>query len=87
MTCDVCGRERETTVASSVLGPFSFAYCHECLLQDAEPLDMWYSTFDVVGPNNIREDLKTFGSFKDGKYVTFSDVVSCYTPGEIDYGP
>lgn len=37
LTCDVCGKEPAVGVASSCLGPCSFAYGRECLRVGAEP--------------------------------------------------
>ena len=39
LTCDVCG-DPAIGVASSALGPVSFAYCAECARASAEPYGM-----------------------------------------------
>lgn len=75
--CDVCHRnvEKIVGVASSCLGPFSFAFCNECLKNNAEPKDMVEFIVDECGGlDNVRPellDLVTY--FEDGGYIKMRD--------------
>lgn len=57
MKCDVCGKEGEVFVASSMYGPISFAYCVECVANEREPYDAIVGYIACAGhfPNDINE--------------------------------
>ena len=48
--CDICGSEKYYAgVASSALGPFSYAYCQVCLRMNADTWGMVKATIDSCG--------------------------------------
>lgn len=47
--CDVCEREGIVGVASSALGPCSFAYCKSCLENGCEPYEIAVRMFATCG--------------------------------------
>lgn len=55
--CEVCGKEGPVVVCSSTLGPFSFAYCEDCLHAGAEPY--WFTVNAValcgLWPDDVNE--------------------------------
>ena len=55
--CDVCGKDGQVVVCCSALGPFSFAYCEECLNAKAEPYWFVVNTVAICGewPNDVNE--------------------------------
>ncbi len=57
MKCDVCGKDGEVFVASSMYGPISFAYCKECLANEREPYDAIVGYIACAGhfPDDINE--------------------------------
>ena len=71
MKCDVCGKEGEVFVASSVYGPISFAYCEECLISGREPYDTMVAyiacarhfpeDINVMYQEDVRKQLKLHG--------------------------
>lgn len=65
--CQVCNRDRETTVAASPIGPVTLAYCDECLEHGAvrkEPLTAIASSVDDLRPSIV----KHYTVFKNGEY-------------------
>ena len=46
--CDICGRIGEVQVVSSALGAVSFAYCSDCLLNNAEPKNLIQGTIEML---------------------------------------
>ncbi len=54
--CEVCGVKSDVFVKSSALGPFSFAYCKDCLQKGLEPYGALLASVAVVG--NFPEDFK-----------------------------
>lgn len=80
-SCDVCKSGSITWVAAMPGVPMSFGYCQPCLRADAHPLWAIHSLIDACnGPENIAEWVKTMGSFSNGKYIRWEDIVKCYTP-------
>lgn len=55
--CDVCGKAGPVVVRCSSMGPFSFAYCQECLSKGAEPYWFMVSTVAISGlwPDGVSE--------------------------------
>lgn len=48
--CQVCGADSDNlTVASSMCGAISFAYCPDCLIAGAEPYDALVSYISLAG--------------------------------------
>lgn len=81
-TCDCCNRERDIQVAASPIGPASFAYCDECLANNAEPegtiVYLWEDVADKDW-ENIRADLlECTKVFKDEKYLTLKEWSDAY---------
>jgi hypothetical protein len=77
--CECCGglHGKPIGVASSALGAISFAWCHKCLTEGAEPEIMFEHIYEDVIDRNIdnmearaRLGLKTC---KDGSYITFAE--------------
>jgi len=70
--CDVCGEEA-VGVASSQMGPISFAYCEQCAMDGLEPYDM------LVGMVAMSGKLEEFHSW-------FVEMVkrSCVKAGKSD---
>lgn len=75
--CDVCGR-LAIGVASSSLGPVSWAFCKECAGKPAEPESMFCYLYDDVSDHGdgLREEINTFYTFIDGAYVSWPDYVA-----------
>jgi hypothetical protein len=76
MKCDVCGTEENFAgVASSSLGPISFAFCVECAQRYAEPSFMLACNLDMMEGKiqNLADWAKDISTFVDGKYVTFQE--------------
>lgn len=81
LTCNCCQRDKEKHpvigVASSGLIPMSFAWCHECLLEGAEPEGVLHYMRDDVA--NGKKDALTpvifdaLKTFHDGAYITFGE--------------
>jgi hypothetical protein len=74
--CDVCRRSPVVGVASSPLGPVSFAYCEECLVRGAQP--MYLASFlveDAGGLQNCAEWLASLPVWKDGKYTLLKEAL------------
>ena len=69
--CECCGRVKEVMVASSTLGAISFAYCSECNVMNAEPLDMITGAIESVGIEHIADWVLDLTYFDDEtkKYV------------------
>ena len=74
--CDCCGRTREVGVASSQLGGVSFAYCKECLNNNAEPASMVNSTIETV--DNVAPFVRSIRVYRDGIYYLFDDYRDKY---------
>lgn len=73
-TCDVCGRGGVVGVASSALGPVSWAYCRECLNKPADVACMFAATIDGCnGSANVADWVKRLWAWEDGGYVSWSD--------------
>lgn len=75
MTCDVCKRDRETHVASSTTGAISFAFCNECLQNNAEPewtLEYLYSDVGHKG-EGLADWVKQLKTYKDDKYINWDE--------------
>lgn len=81
MTCNCCQRDKEQHpvigVAASGMVAMSFAWCHECLLNGAEPeMVCHYMRDDVAnGDKNalVPQIFEGLHTFKDGKYITFGE--------------
>lgn len=76
INCDVCGKT-SVGVASSSLGPVSWAFCAECAHKPAEPVCMFEYLFDDVSDNGegLREEMNAFHTFIDDKYVSWPEYV------------
>jgi len=72
--CGCCGKDAETYVCSSGLGPISLSYCAECVENLAEPEFMFDATFDMTG-ELVADHVKQMSTFKDGKYIKWEDWV------------
>lgn len=55
--CEVCGKETMVVVCSSSMGPFSFAYCEDCLRAGAEPYWFLVNVISMSGtwPDSVNE--------------------------------
>jgi hypothetical protein len=77
MICDVCKNGIPVGVASSALGPMSFAYCGECLANHAEPY--WLIEHTIIscgGWSQVWEGFgETFTFFKDGAYHPAREII------------
>jgi len=73
--CDVCNSKEESFSCASALGPYSFAYCQNCLHKNAEPADMVEYTIDGCdGLENVQDGIKnTVTFFRDGRYIPMKD--------------
>lgn len=74
--CNVCHTNDAIGVASSCLGPMSMCFCVQCLQQGAEAehmliYSMW--TADKELGNIAKEVLEHVKTFKDGKYLSWTD--------------
>lgn len=56
--CDCCGRPEVLGVASSGLGAVSFAWCRECLTEEAEPYDLTKIKYKPASEDSVRTVLK-----------------------------
>lgn len=75
-TCDVCGKTA-FSVCSSALGAISFAYCKECLRQNAEPLVAFETTAWTCG-NEVAEFVRHMSTFVNGEYISWDDWYAKY---------
>lgn len=86
MTCDCCRRDKNTHpvlgVASSGVVAMSFAWCHECLREHAEPEIVFiYWRDEVAGVDGIEGladwalDMKTFAG---DEYVAYKDWIATH---------
>lgn len=73
--CDVCGRSPILGVASSSLGPISFAFCDECIQKNAEPACMLDATLDSVGLN-VAPHVKACSTWVNGVYISWDEYVT-----------
>jgi hypothetical protein len=82
LTCDVCQKNKAAGVASSSLGACSFAYCHECLNQNADHVVMFQVLADMVEGDitKLRPEVHDMKIYENGNYVPFSDWIKTYTP-------
>lgn len=77
MTCDVCGRP-SIEVASSSIGPISWAFCEECLRNGAEPeCLMWFLRDYIV---EVHPEVMNQLTFVDGKYITYQEWLALEKP-------
>lgn len=78
--CDVCDRERQTKICASGLGPASFAYCSECVDNDAEPLMMVATAIFLRGgiEGTDLSELQDLVTFADGRYRDLDYVRQIY---------
>lgn len=75
--CDVCGQREALGVASSALGPVSWAYCRECLRKPADVACMFAATIDGCdGSANVADWVKDLWTWDGGAYVTFADFAA-----------
>ncbi|KAB2676745.1 hypothetical protein F9K85_09625 [Brucella tritici] len=72
--CDVCEKSELVGVAASALGPFSCAYCGECLKRNAEPEWAFEATFESCG-EEVADWVKRITTWKHGKYMPWLDWV------------
>lgn len=76
LTCDVCGQPA-IGVASSCVGPISWAFCRECLNQKAEPEFSFGYLYDEVSTDGegLADWVSILKTFKDGRYWTWDEWV------------
>ena len=70
MGCEVCGRDRDTEVFSSLLGPFSSALCRECWDEGAEPEWAFAVTLEETG-GQIADWVHRVVTWKNGAYLNW----------------
>lgn len=58
--CEVCGKNRSSTIAASAYGAISFAYCEECLQKGMEPYWAVVAYISCAGcfPKDINDTYK-----------------------------
>lgn len=77
LVCDVCRQNEALGVASSALGPCSWAYCRECLNKPAEVAVMIDATIDGCnGSANVAAWAKQFWTWEDGAYISWADYAA-----------
>jgi hypothetical protein len=76
LTCDVCGQPA-LGVASSCVGAISWAFCRECINQQAEPEFSFFYLYDDVSHDGegLAEWVECLRTFKDGRYWTWKEWV------------
>ena len=72
LNCDTCQRTKAHGVYCSGLGPVSFAYCVECLVNHAEPEFMFEFVYENIG-TEVAKHVECSSTFKDGKYLTWRE--------------
>lgn len=82
LTCNCCNENEAVGVASSSLGPVSFAYCRRCLDEDADCEVMFQVMADMVNGDDtgLADYVKRMKTFKNGSYITWSDWLKTYEP-------
>lgn len=74
--CDVCLSHPPIGVACSQLGAVSFAYCRECLDNNAEPKSMCRSLLLTVSDiEEIHPEYRGIKYFEDGEYRTLETLL------------
>jgi hypothetical protein len=77
LVCDVCGQNEALGVASSALGPCSWAYCRECLNKPAEVGVMLDATiYGCNGSVNVADWAKQFWTWENGAYLSWADYAA-----------
>lgn len=84
--CDCCRRNEPVGVASSAMGAISFAFCGECLIQNAEPEMMFEFTAWVTG-GDAAPHVNDFTTFVDGRYIGWSEWIASERGIEAIKGP
>lgn len=70
--CDICRINPSIGVACTSM-PISVAYCHECASRGADPEFIFLCWEDDIGsPSNHRDPTRSV-TFKDGKYISYTD--------------
>lgn len=72
--CDCCGRTADAGVASSGLGPISFAWCKQCIEENAEPEFMLEYVWGEIG-EDVAGHVKQVKTWKDGAYIKWAEFV------------
>jgi hypothetical protein len=72
--CEVCGCAGIAGVASSVLAPYSAAYCRRCLEENADCYWLFIYMYYEVGQRGegIADWVKQLRTYRDGHYVTWA---------------
>ncbi len=74
LICNVCNKHEALGVASSGLGPVSFAFCRECLTHHAEPEFMLQYVFDETGGQlELPAFYAGISTYKDGSYIPYEE--------------
>ncbi len=81
--CDCCGRERESHVCSSALGAVSFAYCSECLTNNAELKNVIIGTIEMLN-GDVASWVLDLNYYDDG-YKSAKILKENYEQGERLY--
>ncbi len=79
--CDCCHQNPLVGVASSSLGPMSFAWCKECLAKPAEPEFMF--EFVAWAQSRPAEYMETLFTYRDGDYISWKDWYEKYAENAI----
>jgi hypothetical protein len=81
LVCDVCKQNEALGVASSALGPCSWAFCQQCLDAHAEPAVMIAATIEGCdGAENVAEWVHQITTWIDGRYVPFMEAAAMLPP-------
>lgn len=78
-TCNVCGGEA-VAVASSSLGPVSWAFCNPCLTKPAEPGCMFEYTYETCG-DDVADWVRNMWTWQNGRYVSWDEYAQAMSAG------
>lgn len=72
--CHVCHVGEAIGVASTIM-PYSCAYCRECCLRFAQPMEVFECLWDDVGTSfeMLADGMDQLETYSDGRYQTYRE--------------
>lgn len=81
--CDVCGRDRQLSLVSSRIAPFTYEICDKCAEKGAESIEIisvWLATYG--GADAAPDFCKKLVSWIDGGYRGWKIIRDYYNSNE-----
>ena len=76
--CECCLKNEGANVISSSFGALGFSICMECLNNNAEPIRNFFLYFYIAESIEVREEIRQMKAFKDGRYISFDEIVKAW---------